>query len=101
MAEQQRQSPAAGETHRLVLEQRRRLTVTEVTEVLHVEADSVVLRLGQSLLVVRGEGLSLKQLTPSDGVVEIRGQTTALSYEQPRQGGLLRRVFDSLKQGKA
>ena len=90
MAEQQRQSPAAGETHRLVLEQRRRLTVTEVTEVLHVEADSVVLRLGQSLLVVRGEGLRLKQLSEAGGLVEILGTVGALQYERAPAGRLRR-----------
>ena len=94
MAEQQRQAPAsAGEAHRLVLEQRRRLTVTAVTEVLHVEADSVVLRFGDSLLVVQGEDLRLKQLSEIDGLVEILGTVGTLRYERAPAKGRLRRVF--------
>ena len=91
--EQEHREISRASAHRLVLEDRKRLTATGVSEVLRVDPEAVALRTGFGILVVRGEGLSLKQLTPSDGVVEIRGQTTALSYEQPRQGGLLRRVF--------
>lgn len=94
MAEQQRQVPGkTGETHRLVLEQRKQLTVTAVTEVLHVEANSVVLRLSQSLLVIQGEELRLKQLSEAGGLVEIQGAVSALRYEKAPVGGRLRRLF--------
>ena len=89
----EQERPIREQAHRLVLEEGKRLTATGITEVLRVDPESVVLRAGSRILVVRGEGLALKQLTPSDGVVEIRGQTDSLSYEQAGRSGLLRRLF--------
>ena len=81
------------ELHRLTLDQRSRLTVTSVTEVLHVEGEAVVLRMEEGLLVIRGTGLSLKQLAPEDGRLELRGRVSSLSYEQAQAKGLLRRIL--------
>ena len=91
-AEQEKAAPREA-AHRLSLEEGMRLTATGITEVLRVEPEAVVLRAGSRILAVRGEGLALKQLTPADGTVEIRGRIAALSYEQLRQGGVLRRLF--------
>ena len=88
--ERREQSPE----ERLSLEGRRLLRVTGVKEVLRFEESAVVLRTGDRLLLVRGEGLSLRRLSPDEGCVELRGRIDALSYEQ---GGdrrsLLRRLF--------
>lgn len=83
-----------GSEERLNLEGRRLLRVTGVKEVLRFDENTVVLRTGDRLLVVRGQSLTLRQLTPEEGRVEIRGLVEALSYEQGgRQGGLLHRLF--------
>jgi hypothetical protein len=49
------------EEHSLTLERRARLTVTGVSEVLRVEENGVALRVGQSVLVVRGTELKLRE----------------------------------------
>ena len=80
--------------HRLELEGRRRLTVTGVGEVLRFDEALVVLRAAGQLLVVHGEGLTLRQLAPQEGRVELRGLVESLGYEQPARGkGLLRRLL--------
>lgn len=82
------------EAHSLRLEQRNRLTVTGVQEVLRFEAQTVVLRLEAGLLLVFGEGLALKQLAPEEGRLEVRGTlVNALRYEQAPSKGLLRRIL--------
>lgn len=87
-----RTDPAAG--HRLELEGRSLLRVTGVKEVLRFDESIVVLRAAGQLLVVRGEGLSLLQLAPQEGRVEIRGRVDLLSYEGDRQARKpLRRLF--------
>lgn len=87
-----RPDPAAEE--RLSLEGRRILRVTGIREVLRFDESAVVLRTGDRLLVVRGEGLALRQLAPEEGRVEIRGRIEALGYEQGgARVGLLRRLF--------
>ena len=94
-AEPARLIAAAPETaQRLVLEQGKRLTVTGVTEVLRFDETTVLLRLTDRLLTVRGRGLELKQLLPEKGSVEILGRVDAVYYgDAPERGGLLRRMF--------
>ncbi len=84
----------AALTERLTLDGRRTLRATGVKEVLHVEQTAVVLRTADSLLTVRGAELSLRQLAPEDGCVELRGRVEALYYGQaPARGSLLHRLF--------
>ena len=82
-----------GIPHSLTLEQRQRLTVTAVSEVLRLDSETAVLRTEDSLLLVSGYGLELKQLSPDSGKVEIRGKIAQLSYEQAPSGGFFRRLF--------
>ena len=79
--------------HRVVLEPQR-LTVTGVSEILRFDENGVAVKVGSRVLVIRGDGLTLKQLTPQDGKVEVRGTVNLLSYETAVQpGGLFRRLF--------
>ena len=80
------------EEHSLTLERRASLTVTGVSEVLR-EENGVALRVGQSVLVVRGTELKLRELRPEGGRVEVLGSIDALGYETAPTGGLLRRFF--------
>ncbi len=78
----------------LTMEERERLTVTGVNEIVHFDETAVVMRQDRDLLVVRGEDLALRQLEPGAGRVEVRGRIGALSYEQASgKGGFLRRLF--------
>lgn len=80
--------------HRLGLEDRNKLTVTAVSEVIRFDEDTIVLRTAQGILVVQGQGLQLKQLTLEGGCVAVEGQIDSLVYEQDRQtGSFLRRIF--------
>ena len=73
--------------HRLALEERKKLTMTGVAEVVSFEEDAVVLKTGLGDLRVHGQGLKLKTLSPEGGQVELTGRVTALIYEEPRPGG--------------
>ena len=79
---------------RLTREERERLTVTGVGEVVHFDETAVAMRQGEDLLVVRGEGLALRKLEPGEGKVEVRGRLISLAYEQAQgKGGFLRRLI--------
>ncbi len=86
MAEEQLQ-------HQLTLSQRQKLTMTGVTEVISFDDSAVVLETSQGTLTVQGHGLQLKTLSVDGGQVAVEGTVAALSYEEPRQGGWLRRMF--------
>lgn len=78
--------------HSLSLEERSRLTMTGVTEVISFEETSVVLHTALGTLVVQGNDLKLKTLSLEGGQVAVDGHISALIYEEPRLGGW-RRLF--------
>lgn len=80
--------------HKLTLHDRRQLSMTGVSEVVNFDDTTVVLRTGMGMLVVQGQDLQLKTLSPEGGQVEVEGTVSALHYEQPRAGGTwLRRLL--------
>lgn len=80
--------------HRLALEERKKLTMTGVAEVVSFEEDAVVLKTSLGTLVVQGRGLKLRTLAPEGGQVEVLGTVTGLFYEEPKQrGGWARRLL--------
>lgn len=80
--------------HKLTLDERQKLTMTGVTEVVSFDESQVVLRTGLGTLVVHGRELQLKQMSLDGGQVAVDGHISALIYEEPRQsGGWLSRLF--------
>ena len=79
--------------HQLTLSERKKLTMTGVTEVVSFDDAAVVLETSLGTLVVQGQGLQLKTLSVDGGQVAVEGRVSALLYEEPRQGGWLRRLL--------
>ena len=79
--------------HRLTLNERRQLTMTGVTEVVSFDDTQVVLQTTLGTLVVQGKELQLKTLSLEGGQVAVDGQISALTYEEPREGGLWQRLW--------
>ncbi len=80
--------------HKLTLDERNRLTMTGVAEVVSFDESAVVLHTSQGTLVVQGKQLQLKTLSPQGGQVAVEGQVDAMHYEAPQAGGgWLRRLF--------
>lgn len=80
--------------HKLTLNERSKLTMTGVTEVVSFEEDAVVLKTALGTLIIQGRQLQLKTLSLEGGQVDVHGVICALIYEEPkRSGGALRRLF--------
>lgn len=80
--------------HNLRLEDRKKLTMTGVTEVVSFDEESVVVKTSLGILVVQGQGLQLKTLSPEGGQIHINGTVSSFSYQEPKAaGGFLRRIF--------
>lgn len=73
--------------HKLSLEERSRLTMTGVTEVISFQETSVVLHTSLGTLIVQGNDLKLKTLSLEGGQVAVDGHISAIIYEEPRSGG--------------
>ena len=78
--------------HKLVLNERTQLTMTGVHEVLNFDENAVVVQTDLGRLLIQGQELKLKTLSPEGGQVRIEGNITAMQYEQSRdsRGGLRR-----------
>ena len=79
--------------HKLQLVDRQKLTMTGVTEVVSFDENTVILQTALGTLLIQGQGLQLKNLSLEGGQVAVDGTVTSLSYEEPRQDGLFRRLF--------
>ncbi|MBO5130564.1 MAG: sporulation protein YabP [Oscillospiraceae bacterium] len=80
--------------HKLTLDQRNKLTLCGVTEVVSFDEETVVLKTCLGTLVIQGQQLQLKALTLDGGQVAVEGHISALNYEEPRSsGGWLSRLF--------
>lgn len=89
MAQEQPQLP-----HKLILNERKNLTMTGVTEVISFDDTAVVLRTCLGILTIQGQQLQLKNLSQEGGQLAVDGHISALSYEEPRSGGSVwRRLF--------
>ena len=76
------------------MDERKKLTVSGVGEVVSFEENAVVLRTSRGTLLVRGQDLHLKTLSLDGGQVAVDGTVTALIYEEPRrEGGFFSRLF--------
>ncbi len=81
--------------HRLTLDERQKLTVTGVSEVVSFDENSVVLTTDMGTLVILGSQLQLKTLSVEGGQVAVDGTVSSMSYEELRHstGGWMRRLF--------
>lgn len=80
--------------HKVTLSDRKKLTVTGVSEVVSFDETAVHMETVQGSLMVHGNGLRLKNLNPEGSQLELTGTVEALVYEQPRRkGGLFGRVL--------
>lgn len=80
--------------HNLQLNQRKKLTVTGVSEVVSFDENTVVVQTGLGTLVIQGHQLQLKNLSTDGGEVWVEGSVSSLNYEEPRPaGGWRQRLF--------
>ena len=87
-------NPASAAPHRVVLDQRRRLTISGVEEVESFDESSVVMRTNQGALLIHGSSLHIEKLSLDGGEVLVQGEVEALTYEEElSQGGFFSRLF--------
>ena len=80
--------------HKVTLDGRKKLTMQGVTQVMGFDDTQVLLATNQGNLLIQGEDLQLKALSPDGGQMVVDGHICALSYEEPKPaGGMLRRFF--------
>ena len=81
--------------HNLVLEDRRMLTVSGVSDVDSFDEETVVVFTDLGELTVRGSDLHINRLSVDVGELTVEGNITALIYSEdtPKNGGFFSKVF--------
>ena len=79
--------------HRILLEERSRLTITGVTDVLSFDEESVTAETDLGTLTVRGEGLHISRLDLDEGLLRIEGSIDAADDGRARRHRLCSRLL--------
>lgn len=68
--------------HKLVLGNRKDLTINGVLDVLSFDVNEILLETEQGMLMIRGSALHVTHLTLEKGEVEIDGKVDSLTYSE-------------------
>ena len=80
--------------HHVIMEDRSKLSVTGVEDVISFDEAEIITRTGHGNLIIRGSGLHIGKLTLDSGEVSIDGTVRELCYEEPMPvGGFWSRLF--------
>lgn len=80
--------------HRLMLDERKKLSVTGVEDVVSFDESQITLQTVKGLLLVHGEELRVDALEKSTGELTVSGLVTELGYEETgSRGGFWSRFF--------
>jgi len=81
--------------HNVVMEGRKKLSISGVEEVESFDENTIVMATVQGVLVVRGENLHIEALSLEGGDLKVEGDVDSLTYEEDGRGGggFLSRLF--------
>ncbi|MEG6586168.1 sporulation protein YabP [Dendrosporobacter sp. 1207_IL3150] len=81
--------------HQLTLVDREELNVEGVINLGSYDEKEIIMETEQGMMLVKGEGLNIKQLNLEQGNIIIEGTVKAISYEEANQPkkGLLNRLL--------
>ena len=83
----------SGRPHRLMMEDRGKMSMTGIVDVISFDEDQVVLDTDKGLLTIQGKDLCVSRLTLDKGGVDVDGQADSLVYSSNVS---LRRSVESL-----
>ena len=78
---------------KLTLEDRSKLAVTGVNQVMRFEEALVILETELGTLHIHGQELKLQDLSLEGGRAAVEGRISALIFEEPREKSVLGRLF--------
>ena len=82
--------------HRIVLEERERLLINGVTDVISFDEESISADTDMGVIMIRGEGLHISKLNLDEGVLQVEGNVGMIEYADgvvSKGGFLLGKIF--------
>ena len=93
MAFEEKNKPM-GKPHHVIMEDRAKLSITGVEDVISFDENEIITRTAQGNLIIRGTGLHIGKLTLDSGDVSVDGVVRELCYEEPAPvGGFWAKLF--------
>lgn len=83
-------------SHNIIMEQREKMSLSGVSEVVSFEEDNVVLKTAKGELTIRGSEMKMESFASQVGDLKMQGNIYALVYTDDSahaSGGFLRRIF--------
>lgn len=97
MVIEERKNTISGVIQNLILENRNKLSISGVKDVLSFDDQVIIMETELGLLTVKGEKLKINKLSIDTSEVIVEGEITALSYnnhsKKEQDGGLLSKMF--------
>lgn len=87
------EKPAAKGPHNVILEDRKRISVTGVKDVDSFDEETMVVYTDMGELTLRGQGLRIDRLNTETGELSVNGSVFALVYTDDRPKSGWRRLF--------
>ncbi|ADD03353.1 sporulation protein YabP [Thermoanaerobacter mathranii subsp. mathranii str. A3] len=96
--EDKRNFSRTGKPHNITIENRERISISGVTNVVSFDEETVILETDLGVLTIRGQGLHINKLNLDDGQVSIDGEVVNLNYSDKsgligKSGGFIGRMF--------
>lgn len=83
--------------HRVILEERERLSLSGVTDVIAFDEESITADTDMGIVVIRGEGLHISKLNLDEGILQTEGNVDSIEYGdaagESRGGFLFGKIF--------
>ena len=84
---------AVHSNQNIILENRKKLTLTGVKDVLSFDEETVVLQTVMGRLTIKGAGLHIANFDVGSGELVAEGKFYAVAYTAEESGGFFSRVF--------
>ncbi len=85
------------EKHKIILEDRERLSMTGVIDVLSFDEDSIIAETEKGMLILRGSNIHVGKLNLDDGEVTVDGAIDTIEYSEDGiakgKNSLFNRIF--------
>ncbi|NLY71691.1 MAG: sporulation protein YabP [Clostridiales bacterium] len=82
--------------HNLYIEDRKLITITEVTEVDNFDEETILLTVQGSNLLLKGQNLHIQKLDLEEGKAVISGTLNSVNYSEKKdksEGGFLKKML--------
>ena len=83
-------------TQNVIMENRRKLSISGVTDVESFDEETIVLSTEAGMLIIKGSALHINKLSLESGEVAVEGEIDALNYsdeETKNHGSILSKIF--------